>query len=129
MHGQARLRAMIDISDGLSSDLGHILDESGGLGAVLDASAIPVHPDAVDQSRADGVPALDHALHDGEDFELCIVASPEDARILLSQPPEPARLYRVGEITAAPGLRLRGADGALSTLEPRGFDHFRTPGA
>ncbi len=128
LHTQAQLRAMIDISDGLSSDLGHILEESGGLGAVLDASAIPVHSDALDHSRADGIPAIDHALHDGEDFELCIVVSPEDARMLLAQPPEPARLYHVGEITAEPGLRLRGPDGAISIMEARGFDHFREGG-
>ena len=45
---------MIDISDGLASDLGHILDESGGLGAILDAAAIPIHPDARDEPTADG---------------------------------------------------------------------------
>ena len=117
--------AMIDISDGLSSDLNHILEESGGLGAILDADEIPIHPDAIDQSRTDGIPALDHALHDGEDFELCVVLSAERARRLLARPPEPVSVYRVGEITAEPGLRLRRSGGVVLPLEPRGFDHFR----
>jgi len=116
---------MIDISDGLSSDLGHILEESAGLGAILDASAIPIHPDAFEQSTADGRPVLDHTLHDGEDFELCVIVSPETARTLLAAPPEPARLYLVGEITAEPGLRLRTGDGRLAPLAPGGFDHLR----
>lgn len=120
-----RLNAMIDISDGLSSDLNHILEESGGLGAILDADEIPIHPDAIDQSRTDGIPALDHALHDGEDFELCVVLSAERARRLLVRPPEPVSVYRVGEITAEPGLRLRRSGGVVLPLEPRGFDHFR----
>ena len=51
LHQAAPIHAMIDISDGLSSDLGHILAESGGLGAVLDAAAIPIHADAVAMSR------------------------------------------------------------------------------
>ena len=129
LHGSARLSAMIDISDGLSSDLGHILEESAGLGAILDASAIPIHPDALEQSAADGMPALDHALHDGEDFELCVVVSPAIARALLAAPPEPARLYLVGEVTAEPGLRLRTGDGRVTPLAPGGFDHLRPPGA
>jgi thiamine-monophosphate kinase len=126
LHQAAPIHALIDISDGLSSDLAHILDESGGLGAVLDAQAIPIHPDALDSSRRDGIPALDHALNDGEDFELCLVVPAEDADRLLASPPPPARLYRVGELTDTPGLRLRTTDGPLRPIEPRGFDHFRT---
>jgi thiamine-monophosphate kinase len=118
---------MIDLSDGLSSDLGHILAESGGVGAILDATAIPIHPDASELSRRDGVPALDHALNDGEDFELCLAVAPEAAARLLAAPPAPALLYRVGEVTGTPGLRLRTPEGPLKPIEPRGFDHFRNP--
>jgi thiamine-monophosphate kinase len=128
LHGSTRLSAMIDISDGLSSDLGHILEESGGVGAILDASAIPIHQDALDQAAADGRPSLDHALNDGEDFELCVVVAPESARKLLASPPAPARLYLVGEITSEPGLRLRTPDGQITPLASDGFDHLRPPG-
>ena len=110
MHQIVPIHALIDISDGLSSDLGHILTESGGLGAVLDESAIPIHPDAHEMSQRDGTPALDHALNDGEDFELCLVVSADDAARLLAAPPAPAKLYRVGTVTELPGLRLRGPD-------------------
>ncbi len=101
---------MIDLSDGLSSDLGHILAESGGLGAILDAVAIPIHPDAHEQTRRDGVSALDHALHDGEDFELCLTVAPEDAERLLAAPPAPAVVYRIGEVVerARPGPPIPG---------------------
>ncbi len=119
------VHAMIDISDGLSSDLNHILEESGGLGAIVDAGAIPIHADAIELSRGDKVPSLEHALHDGEDFELCIVLSADHARSLITNPPHPARVFCVGEITAGPGLHVRRADGTVLPLEPRGFDHFR----
>jgi len=127
LHAAAPLHALIDLSDGLSSDLGHVLDESGGLGAVLDAGAIPVHPDAVALSARDGRSPLDHALSDGEDFELCFTVAPGDADRLAAAPPEPARLYRVGEIVTRPGLWLRQADGSLTRVDPSGFDHLRRP--
>jgi thiamine-monophosphate kinase len=126
LHRGATIHAMIDLSDGLSSDLRHILDESGGTGARLDAAAIPIHPDAWEMSRRDGRPALDHALSDGEDFELCLVVPPGDASRLEAAPPLPASLYRIGEITAVEGLWLRDHDGQLKAIEPRGFDHIRS---
>jgi thiamine-monophosphate kinase len=125
LHEAAPLHALIDLSDGLSSDLAHILEESGGLGAVLDAEAIPIHPDARAQSCQDGRAALEHALHDGEDFELCVVVAPHDADRLVHAPPTPAVVVRVGDVCANPGLWLRSADGGLTPLEARGFDHLR----
>jgi thiamine-monophosphate kinase len=124
LHRAFALRALIDVSDGLASDLDHILTESGGLGATLDAGAIPVHADAEAMGRQDGRSPLDHALNDGEDFELCLVVAPEDAARLLADPPSPARLHRIGTVDSAPGLRLRSPAGDVTPIRPRGFDHL-----
>jgi thiamine-monophosphate kinase len=125
LHQAASIHAMIDISDGLSSDLDHILTESGGLGAELDADSIPIHPDARAMSGQDGLAALEHALNDGEDFELCVVVAPEDARRLLTAPGATASLRQIGQVTSTPGMRLHTGSGTIHPIEPRGFDHFR----
>jgi thiamine-monophosphate kinase len=118
----ARLHALIDISDGLASDLGHILDQSGGLGAVLNAEQLPIHADALAMSARDGRTPLDHALNDGEDFELCVVLPASDFPAAQRVVPV---LRLVGVVVAQRGLWLRGADGSMSALEARGFDHLR----
>jgi thiamine-monophosphate kinase len=115
-----KIHAMVDISDGLAADLAHILEESGGLGATLDAALIPVHPDAL----ALGGSPIDHALHDGEDFELCLTLSEAEDDRLLAGPPEGVVLHRVGTIEVEPGLRLRLADGSVVGLAAKGFDHL-----
>ena len=126
----ASIHALIDISDGLASDLGHILEESGNLGATLDAASIPIHDDAREASRLDGRPALDHALNDGEDFELCLTVAPDEANRLLADPPQGVTLFWVGVIDADAdaGLRLRRTDGFISNLRAGGFDHLAGAG-
>lgn len=105
--------AMIDISDGLSRDLGHLCKASG-VGAVVRADALPVHADAVALSQRDGVMPLDHALHDGEDHELLL------AWRLDSPPPPP--LMRIGSFTSEAGIWLE-QHGRRRTLEPGGWEH------
>ncbi len=128
LHGAVDLHAMIDLSDGLSSDLSHILEESGGLGATLDASRIPIHADAERMAERTGKPPLAHALDDGEDFELCFAVDTESARRLEANPPEGVVVYRIGVLESRPGLRLR-REGMEQDLAPGGFDHFREAGS
>lgn len=113
------LHAMIDISDGLSADLQHILEESH-CGAILRASAIPIHPDVDRLALQTGRTALDHALSDGEDFELLFAVSPEDGERLLKEPPCPG-LTHIGECVES-GLWLDTAAGRVP-LTPRGWVH------
>lgn len=102
--------AMIDLSDGLSRDLAHICRESG-VGAILYADRIPIHADARALADEDGQPALDHALNDGEDYEL-LYTSPRDI---------PSGI-RIGITTAEPGIRLRTPAGDLP-VRPLGWEH------
>jgi thiamine-monophosphate kinase len=102
--------AMIDLSDGLSRDLDHICGNSG-VGAILEAQAVPIHEDALALSSRDGVDPLDHALHDGEDHELLFTAR--------ASPPLGAR---IGTIQAEKGIFLR-RNGRILALPARGWEH------
>jgi thiamine-monophosphate kinase len=121
LHEAADLHAMIDISDGLAADLNHILEESR-CGAVLDAEAIPISPDAVERSRTSGMSPPQHALGDGEDFELILATSPADGlRLLSEQPVAGITLVKIGECVTA-GLWLNEG-GARRELQPSGWVH------
>src|SRR5262245_50654487 len=121
LHELADLHAMIDISDGLARDLHHICEESR-CGAVIFAAAIPIAQAANELAARDGRSALDHALSDGEDFELVLTVAAKDAeRLLRDQPVEGITLHRIGEVVAD-GYWLERA-GRRERLEPRGYEH------
>ena len=88
-----RLHAGIDCSDGLSLDLWHLC-EASRCGAIVDIDRVPIAPAAerTCQTTNDGTSPLDHALSDGEDFELILAVPPESAqRMLADQPLEASR--------------------------------------
>jgi thiamine-monophosphate kinase len=116
----AMLHAMIDISDGLSADVFHICEESG-CGAVLFSDKVPISDAA--RTIADGKAPLEHALGDGEDFELAFaVVSADGERLLKTQPIPGTTLSHVGVFVAEKALFLE-ENGARRRIEPCGFAH------
>ncbi|HEX8323572.1 MAG TPA: thiamine-phosphate kinase [Tepidisphaeraceae bacterium] len=106
--GHHRINAMIDLSDGLSRDAAHLARESA-VGIVLDAAAVPIHADVA--RMTDGRPPLDHALHDGEDYELCFTGEPGIQAAI-----------RVGMVEAGQGLWIEDERGRRP-LESGAFEH------
>ena len=124
------VHSMIDLSDGLASDLRHILKASH-FGAELLASAIPISREAKLAARGESsakTPLL-AALTDGEDFELLFtIASPEAVPLLdgwKKHFPD-LSLACIGKIAAKPGLRLSDKNG-VRTLNVHGYTHFAQP--
>jgi thiamine-monophosphate kinase len=114
--------AMIDVSDGLSTDLAHILDESR-VGATVRAEALPIAAAAAllaDELKAE---PLALALHGGEEYELLLTAPPEHhARIVELSAEFAVPITAIGEITANGRLQLERG-GALEALKPAGYEH------
>jgi thiamine-monophosphate kinase len=119
-----RLHAGIDVSDGLSIDLARVAAESG-CGAVLHPESVPIADAArlLAERLADGSNALDHALADGEDFELILAVPPDEAERILVEQPLAVPLTEIGEFIREPGLWQTDASGRISPLVPKGYQH------
>ena len=114
--------AMIDISDGLSSDLHHLCAESE-VGALVDASRIPIDPIVTELSGRRALDPLMLALHGGEDFELLFTVSPQNISRLPTKV-DGISINRIGEITSESGkIRVTEKD-RVWDLEAGGFEHF-----
>lgn len=113
--GQFGVHAMIDVSDGLARDLGHICRASG-VGAQVVAAGVPV-------SAAAGPAGLAAALHDGEDYELLFALPEHAAGELLAKQPLGVPVSRIGTIVEGDELVLIDAGGRGKPLRPMGWEH------
>jgi thiamine-monophosphate kinase len=124
---QPGVHAAIDTSDGLSSDLGHIVVESR-VGARLFADKIPVSQELRDFCARFDFDPIDYALTGGEDYNLlCTITSPSANQIANAFEKEFKRpLFKIGEITAEKQITLVYPDAKTKRITPGGWDHFRT---
>ncbi|MBL0421421.1 thiamine-phosphate kinase [Ramlibacter sp. AW1] len=114
--------AAIDVSDGLAGDLGHILRQSG-VGACLSQPALPPLMAISDALATD--PALACVLHGGDDYELAFTAPAERHQaVIRAAARSRTPVHCIGRIEAEPGLRLRDAQGHITSVRDAGFDHF-----
>lgn len=119
--------AAMDVSDGLSLDLGRMCAESG-CGAVLRLEAIPIAAAAHELVRRDPTSgtALDHALSDGEDFELIMAFPRLEAERAIREQAVGTPLTIIGEFIAERGLWSVDSAGNRAPLTPRGYEHRMT---
>lgn len=124
LHRHYDLHAGMDVSDGLSLDLARLAAESG-CGALLFPERVPVAKDAhrLAAELSDGSTPLDHALGDGEDFELILAVAPQEAERILADQPLEVPLTRIGQFIEEPGLWQTNAQGERLPLMPRGYQH------
>lgn len=110
------LNAMIDISDGLINDLGHIISQSG-MGAILYKEAIPVCAQAGSLSKA---------YYDGEDFELLFTLSQKfSEKLIANWPFKKVRVSCIGEITQGKSvIKEKDECGRLKNIKKSGYQHF-----
>jgi thiamine-monophosphate kinase len=124
--GRHAVHAAIDVSDGLALDVSRVMLASG-TAAIIDLAAVPIHPDASRMASrpGDGRTPLEHALSDGEDFELVLALAADEARRLVAE--SAAALGTpftvIGEVVEGSGLRGRTTDGTTALLAPTGFVH------
>jgi thiamine-monophosphate kinase len=126
MAQSGRVTAMIDISDGLSSDVGHICEQSG-VGVRLWVDALPISSAVRRVAELTGTPWWQLALAGGEDFELCFTAPPDAVGALTAAVRQETGtpVTVIGEVLPAEhGRLLVLPDGQEASLEPGGWEHF-----
>lgn len=112
--------AMIDISDGLASEIFHICRQSG-VGAIVEESGVPIREDAQLQALEFKLDPITCALSGGEDYELLFTVDPKDVDKVRFM----ADIYIAGEIVeASEGVKLHTKGGNIHPLKAQGWNHF-----
>lgn len=122
LHQRYELHAGMDISDGLALDASRLAAASG-CGVAIDLELIPVSDDAVKLAAATRQSAVDHALGDGEDFELLLACPPATAERIVREQPLDVPVTRIGRCVDEPGLWRIDQAGGLTPLATAGFVH------
>lgn len=120
LHQHLEITSMIDLSDGLASDLRHITHASE-VGAIIQQAAIPLSK-AVTQ-LTDGHSSFEHAIGDGEDFELLFTAPEEAVSKLPEQLLSTTTLTKIGEVVAERSLHYQDDRGNILPLPETGWRH------
>lgn len=112
--------SMIDISDGLASEIFHICKQSG-TGAYIEEGKVPIHPDTESQALEFKINPITCALNGGEDYELLFTVDPSDIEKVRYLPD----IFIIGEITPKEaGIKLHTTGGNIHDLQAQGWRHF-----
>lgn len=112
--------AMIDVSDGVASELFHICKQSG-VGAYIEESGVPIHPESQMMALKFNLDPITCALSGGEDYELLFTIDPKDIDKIKYLPD----IYIMGEIMpAGEGIKLHTKGGNIHPLTAQGWKHF-----
>ena len=111
---------MIDVSDGLASELFHICKQSN-VGAFVEESGVPIHPDAQVQAINFNMDPITCALSGGEDYELLFTIDPKDLDKVKYLPD----IYIMGDIVEQKdGVKLHTKGGNIHPIKAQGWNHF-----
>ena len=117
-----QVSAATDVTDSLAIDLAEIANQSE-VGFSIEADLLPISADARELSKNSGRTALEHALYDGEDFELVFSTSTDTAKKICADENLPVAVAQIGRFTDERVYQMLGLDSQKNRLDIQGYEH------